>query len=77
MTYIRHLGHPTSIMDVASGLVEYRSDSSCWFNSEDTHELGGDVGETVSDRVGDSTRGWFTLGGDKFSLRSSLAEVMM
>ena len=67
---MRHLGHPTSIMDVASGLLEYLRVSS-WLISDDKHELGGDVGDTtVADRPGDSTLG-FTLGGERFSFRSS------
>lgn len=61
---MRHLGHPTSTMDVASGLLEYLRASS-WLLSDDTHELGGDVGDTVADLPGDSTLG-FTLGGERF-----------
>lgn len=76
ITYMRHLGHPTSIIDVASGLVEYRRYSSCWFSSDETHELGGDVGDTVNDRLGDSTRRWFIRGGDKFNLRSSFGPFL-
>lgn len=71
---MRHLGQPTSTMEVASGLLECGTVSS-WFNSEDTHELGGDVvGETVADRLGDSTLR-LALGGDKFSFRSSLGPL--
>lgn len=70
---MRHLGHPTSTMDVASGLLEYLRASS-WLLSDDTHELGGDVGDTVADRPGDSTLG-FTLGGERFSFRSSLGRL--
>ena len=70
---MRHLGHPTSTIDVASGLLEYLRVSS-WFISDDTHELGGDVGDTVADRPGDSTLG-FTLGGDRLSLRSSFGRL--
>ncbi|KAJ6870825.1 hypothetical protein NC652_036477 [Populus alba x Populus x berolinensis] len=73
ITYMRHLGHPTSTIDVASGLLEYLRVSS-WFISDDTHELGGDVGDTVADRPGDSTLG-FTLGGDRLSLRSSFGRL--
>jgi hypothetical protein len=70
ITYMRQRGHPTRTMDVASGLLEYRSESS-WFSSDDTHELGGDVGgDTVAERLGDSTLG-FGLGGDRFSFKSS------
>jgi hypothetical protein len=70
---MRHLGHPTSTIDVASGLLEYLRVSS-WLISDDTHELGGDVGDTVADRPGDSTLG-FTLGGDRLSLRSSFGRL--
>jgi hypothetical protein len=73
ITYMRHLGHPTSTIDVASGLLEYLRVSS-WLISDDTHELGGDVGDTVADRPGDSTLG-FTLGGDRLSLRSSFGRL--
>jgi len=73
ITYMRHLGHPTSNIDVASGLLEYLRVSS-WLISDDTHELGGDVGDTVADRPGDSTLG-FTLGGDRLSLRSSFGRL--
>uniref|UniRef100_A0A2P2JGL1 Uncharacterized protein n=1 Tax=Rhizophora mucronata TaxID=61149 RepID=A0A2P2JGL1_RHIMU len=70
MTYIRHLGHPTSAMDAASGLFECGRLSS-WLTSDDRQELGGEVGDTVADRVGVSTLG-LALGGDRFSFRSSL-----
>lgn len=77
ITYMRHLGHPTSIMDVASGLEAYRGDSSR-FLSDDTQELGGDVGDTVNDRLGDSTRGLLgILGGERFNLRSSLGPFLL
>lgn len=67
---MRHLGHPTSTIEVASGLL----DSGSGFVSDDTHELGGDVGDTVADRLGDSTIG-LALGGDRFSFRSSLGAL--
>lgn len=70
ITYMRQRGHPTSTMEVASGLLEYRILVSSWLSSEDTHELGGDVGDTVADRLGVSTCG-LPLGGDKFSFKSS------
>jgi hypothetical protein len=70
---MRHLGHPTSTMDVASGLLEYLRASS-WLLSDETHELGGDVGDTVADLPGDSTLG-FTLGCERFSLRSSFGRL--
>ncbi|KAG8374057.1 hypothetical protein BUALT_Bualt11G0091300 [Buddleja alternifolia] len=66
ITYMRHLGQPTSTMDVASGLAERDS-------SDDTHELCGDVGSTVRERLGDSSGGWLALDGVKFNFRSSLA----
>lgn len=67
MTYMRHRGQPTSIMEVASGLLEYRRVDSSWLSSDDTQELGGEVGDAVA---GDSA--WrLALGGDKFSFRSS------
>ena len=77
MTYIRHLGHPTRTMDVASGLLEYLTVlvSTSWFISDDTHELGGDVGDTIDDRLGDSTLG-LSLGGDRFSFNSSLGPFL-
>lgn len=73
MTYIKHLGQPTSTMDVASGLFEYRRLSS-WLSSDDTHELGGDVGDTVADRLGDSANG-LALGGERFSFKSSFGPL--
>lgn len=69
ITYIRQRGQPTSIIDVASGLFEYLT-AAAISSSDDTHEVGGDVGDTVADRLGDSTP-LFALGGDKFSFRSS------
>lgn len=42
---------------------------SSWF-SDDTQEVGGEVGDTVADWLGDSMCG-FPLGGDRFSFRSS------
>lgn len=69
ITYMRHLGQPTSTIEVASGLLEYLRLSS-WFSSDDTQELGGDVGDTVADWVGDSSLR-STLGGDRFSFNSS------
>jgi hypothetical protein len=56
-------------MDVASGLFGYRRGSS-WLSSDDTHELCGDVGDTVAERLGDSTRG-LGLGGERFNFNSS------
>lgn len=71
MTYMRHLGQPTSIMEVASGLLEYRWVDSSWLSSDDKHELGGDVGDAVA---GDST--WrLALGGDKFNFKSSFGPL--
>ena len=70
ITYIRHRGHPTSIIDVASGLLEYLTLPTVISSSDDTHELGGDVGDTVADRLGDSTP-LFALGGDRFNFSSS------
>lgn len=37
MTYMRQRGHPTSTIDVASGLLEYFR-----LSSDDTHDRGGD-----------------------------------
>lgn len=51
MTYIKHLGHPTSNMDVVdSGLLARRR---CWpgESSDDTHEL---VGDVVIELLGDN-----------------------
>lgn len=74
ITYMRQRGHPTSTMDVASGLFEYRRVSS-WLSSDDTHELGGDVGDNVADRLGDSA--WrLALGGDRFSFKSSFGPFL-
>ncbi|MFS8008777.1 hypothetical protein Hanom_Chr14g01276881 [Helianthus anomalus] len=50
-------------MDVASGLLEYRSSAS-----DDTQEL---VGDMVADRVGNSSVCRLAVGGDKFSFKSS------
>ena len=70
---MRHLGHPTRTIDVASGLLDHLRVSS-WLISDETHELGGDVGDVVADRPGDSTLG-FTLGGDRLSFRSSFGRL--
>lgn len=67
MTYIRHRGHPTNTMEVASGLLGYPSSTLI----SDTQELGGDVGETVADRLGEELNPRFILGGDRFSFSSS------
>ena len=48
--------------------------SSSWFNSDEMHELGGDVGETVADQLGDSTLG-LTLGGNRFSFRFNFVSL--
>ena len=67
ITYIKQRGHPTSIIVAASGLFEYDLAAS-----DDTHELGGEVGDTVADRFGDSTPLFPPpLGGDRFSFSSS------
>lgn len=55
-------------MDVASGLLEFLRVSS-WF-SDDTHEVGGDIGDAVADRFGESILR-LALGGDRFSFSSS------
>lgn len=47
---------------------------SSWFSSEDTHELGGDVGDAVADRVGESSLR-SALGGDRFSFKSSFGPL--
>lgn len=80
MTYIRQRGQPTKTMEVVSGLLEYLWRllvvSSSWFSSVDTHELGGDVGETVADLVGDDDDDSTTLGGgDRFSFKSSFGPL--
>lgn len=72
MTYMRHLGHPTTTIEVASGLLEQRTAASSWLSSDDTHELGGEVGETEADRFGDESILRFALGGERFSFKSSL-----
>lgn len=71
ITNMRHLGHPTSTMDVASGLLEYLPSSS-----DDTHELGGVVGDTVADRLGVAACG-LRLGGDKLSFKSSFGPFLL
>ena len=43
-------------------------------SSDDTHELGGEVGDTAANRVGDSALG-LALGGDKFSFKSSFGPL--
>lgn len=66
-------------MDVASGLLEYLTlaASTSWFISDDTHELGGDVGDMVADRLGESTPGLtLALGGDRFSVNSSFGPFL-
>lgn len=72
ITYIRHLGHPTRTMDVVVASLQLPVSSSI---SDDTHELGGDVGDTVADRLGDSTLG-LNLGGDRLSFNSSLGPFL-
>lgn len=75
ITYMRHLGQPTSTIEVASGLLGYRSAAaSSWFSSNDTQELGGDVGDTVADRLGDDMNGC-ARGGDKFNFNSSFGTL--
>ena len=72
ITYMRQRGHPTRTIEVVSGLDEYLTDDSSWFISEETHELGGEVGEVVAERLGDRTillR--LDVGGERFSLRST------
>lgn len=68
---MRHLGHPTRTMEVASGLFNWWG--WVWVSSElssiETHELLGDTSEEA-DNFGDSTWG-FALGGDRFSFKSS------
>lgn len=60
ITYIKHLGHPTTTIDVDSGLLEYFK-----LSSDETHDLGGDIsGDTVAACCP-------RLGGDKFSFSSS------
>jgi len=61
---MRQRGQPTNSMEVASGLLDPFSD--------ETHELGGD---TDADRVGDDSILLFTLGGDKFSFKSSFGPL--
>lgn len=72
ITYIRHLGHPTRTMDVVVASLLLPVSTSI---SDDTHELGGDVGDSVADRLGDSTLG-LSLGGDRFSFNSSLGPFL-
>lgn len=75
ITYIRQRGHPTSTIEVASGLLEYLSAvPSSWFSSNDTQELGGDVGDTVADRLGDDISEC-DRGGDRFSFNSSFGTL--
>lgn len=82
ITYIRQRGHPTKTMEVASGLLEYPRWLlllllllSSWLSSVDTHELGGEVGDTVADRVGDSSLRSTILGGDRFNFKSSFGPL--
>lgn len=73
ITYMRQRGHPTRTIEVVSGLVEYLTDGSSWFISDETHELGGEVGEVVAERLGDRTiLLWLDVGGERFSFSSSL-----
>ncbi|KAG9135694.1 hypothetical protein Leryth_002421 [Lithospermum erythrorhizon] len=39
ITYMRQFGHPTSSIDVASGLLEYCEEFPSWLGSEETQEL--------------------------------------
>jgi len=51
---MRQLGQPTSITETTSGLLGHQRLLLLllsWLSSVDTHELGGDVGNTVSDRA--------------------------
>ena len=69
---MRQRGHPTRTIEVASGLVEYLKDDSSWFISVETHELWGEVGEVVAERLGDRTillR--LDVDGERFSFSSS------
>lgn len=43
---------------------------SSWLSSDETQELGGEVGDAVTDRVGESSLR-STLGGDRLSFKSS------
>ena len=60
--YIRQREHPTSTMEMSSGLrVQPRLLLlllllllSSWLSSLDTHELDGDVGGAIGNRVGES-----------------------
>lgn len=77
ITYIRQRGHPTRTIDVASGLFEYLRVSPELI-SDETHELGCDVGEfddEDADRLGDSILARFTRGGDRFSFKSSFGHL--
>ena len=76
ITYMRQRGQPTRTIEVASGLLEYLRLLllSSWFSSEDRQELGGDVGDAVADRVGDSSLR-SALGGERFSFRSSFGPL--
>ena len=65
---MRHRGHPTSTIDVDSGLLGQCIVSS---GSDETHEPSIDMSEENEvETFGDST-GEFALGGDKFSFNSS------
>lgn len=65
---MRHRGHPTSNIDVESGLLGHCKVSS---GSDETHEPSIDTSEEKEvETFGDSS-GEFALGGDKFSFKSS------
>jgi hypothetical protein len=76
MTYMRHRGQPTSIIDWAASkfLGVYTVDSS---GSDETHEPSTDISDEEEEEeeevetFGDWSAGVFPLGGDKLSSNSS------
>ncbi|KAG6466965.1 hypothetical protein ZIOFF_075232 [Zingiber officinale] len=75
ITYMRHRGHPASTIDVASGLLDFCS------SSDDTHELGGEIGGDDEEESSSSSTSILVDGpplalicfGDMFSFRFFLS----
>lgn len=84
ITYIKHLGHPTSIIEFVSELLGQLENarSSLGLGSRETQELVGDMMISIEEEDDDdllggegSFLGKIALGGDKFSFKSSFACV--
>lgn len=71
---MRHRGHPTSTIEVSSGLLGYCIVVVELSGSEDTHELSRDISHDETDVLGEPTC-WLGAalggGGDNFSVNSS------